>query len=85
MREVNREAARQGLTVSYARTAAARWLAGTQPRPPAGQLVVAVLSRALRRGIDAADAGLANAPGAATLLSRAGGGGGDLPQSRGAV
>ncbi|MGW7521108.1 hypothetical protein ACWGJ2_36560 [Streptomyces sp. NPDC054796] len=85
MREVNREAARQGLTVSYARTAAARWLAGTQPRPPAGQLVVAVLSRALRRGVDAADAGLANAPGAATLLARAGGGGGDLPQSRGAV
>ncbi|MEU1299459.1 hypothetical protein [Streptomyces shenzhenensis] len=55
-------AAEQDLSLSYAPTTVRRWLAGSQPRPPAPALLLECLSRHLRRPVSAEEAGLTHTP-----------------------
>ncbi|MGW2277828.1 hypothetical protein [Streptomyces sp. NPDC001770] len=50
-------------------TSVSRWLAGTQPRPPASTFLLETLSRKLGRQITAQEAGLTRAPAAPLTLS----------------
>lgn len=59
--EVNSLGAAQGFTLTYDRTTVSHWLSGTQPRPPAAQLVAQALSTRLGRRLRATDTGLAEA------------------------
>ncbi|MFG3403497.1 hypothetical protein [Streptomyces sp. NPDC048142] len=54
---VNEAGARRGITLRYDRTSVAHWLTGTMPRPPAAELIAAVLSQCLGRTLEVADAG----------------------------
>ncbi|MEV0323049.1 hypothetical protein ACIBKX_32720 [Streptomyces sp. NPDC050658] len=55
-------AAEQGLSLSCDPTTVRRWLAGTQPRPPAPALLLECLSRRLGRPVSAKEAGLTHTP-----------------------
>ncbi|MFM9442968.1 tetratricopeptide repeat protein [Streptomyces acidiscabies] len=61
--EVNSLGAAQGFTLTYDRTTVSHWLSGTQPRPPAPQLVAQALSARLGRRLRATDTGLAETGG----------------------
>ncbi|MFD9776117.1 tetratricopeptide repeat protein [[Kitasatospora] papulosa] len=50
-------------------TSVSRWIAGTQPRPPASTFLLEALSRKLGRRITAQQAGLTRAPAASLILS----------------
>ncbi|MFH8562526.1 hypothetical protein [Streptomyces sp. NPDC017988] len=55
-------AAEQSACFGCDRSTVARWLAGTQPRPPAGTFLLEALSRRLDRPVTAEEAGLTRAP-----------------------
>ncbi|MGK5630340.1 hypothetical protein ACSNOD_18030, partial [Streptomyces sp. URMC 123] len=55
-------AAEQSAGFGCDRSTVARWLAGTQPRPPAGTFLLEALSRRLDRPVTAEEAGLTRAP-----------------------
>ncbi len=57
-REVNSLGAAQGFALRYDRTAVSHWLSGTQPRPPAPELVAQALSSRLGRRLRPAETGL---------------------------
>lgn len=58
VRAVNAAGREVGVDLRYQRSSTAQWLAGVQPRPPAGQLIAEVLGRRLGRSVTPAEAGL---------------------------
>ncbi|MGP3690376.1 hypothetical protein ACTVZO_37740 [Streptomyces sp. IBSNAI002] len=59
---VRSAAQRQGIVLGCNRSVVTRWLAGTQPRPPAPTYILQALSQKLGRPLTAQEAGLTRSP-----------------------
>ncbi|MFI6418504.1 tol-pal system YbgF family protein [Streptomyces sp. NPDC050842] len=64
-RAVNALGTRQGIPLRYDRSAVAHWMAGSFPRPPAGELAAQALSQRLDRVVTPEETGLVRAGGGA--------------------